>query len=86
MICPRWVEIKAQPIAIEDVVAYLVAALELPVGQSAVFEIGGPDQVSYDEIMYARQCRLRRWMIPVPVLTLGGHLKSGHKGTVQNRP
>ncbi|MGC2111916.1 MAG: SDR family oxidoreductase [Candidatus Korobacteraceae bacterium] len=71
MICPRWVEVKAQPIAIEDVIAYLVAALELPVGQSAVFEIGGPDQVSYGDIMqeYARQCGLRRWMIAVPVLT-----------------
>ena len=58
MICPRWVEVKAQPIAIEDVVAYLVAALELPVGESAIVEIGGPDQVSYGEIMqeYARQC------------------------------
>jgi uncharacterized protein YbjT (DUF2867 family) len=71
MICPRWVEVKAQPIAIEDVVAYLVAALDLPIAQSAIFEIGGPDQVSYGEIMqeYARQCGLRRWMIPVPVLT-----------------
>jgi hypothetical protein len=71
MICPRWVAVKAQPIAIEDVVAYLVAALDLPIEQSTVFEIGGPDQVSYGEIMqeYARQCGLRRWMIPVPVLT-----------------
>jgi uncharacterized protein YbjT (DUF2867 family) len=82
MICPRWVEVKAQPIAIEDVVMYLVAALELPVGQSAVFEIGGPDQVSYGEIMqeYARQCGLRRWMIPVPVLT--PHLSSLWLGLV----
>ena len=71
MICPRWVEVKAQPIAVEDVIAYLTEALELPVEQSAVFEIGGPDQVSYGEIMqeYARQCGLRRWMIPVPFLT-----------------
>ena len=71
MICPRWVEVKAQPIGIEDVVAYLVAALDLPLEHSAIFEIGGPDQVSYGEIMqeYARQCGLRRWMIPVPVLT-----------------
>lgn len=71
MICPRWVEVKAQPIAVEDVVAYLMAALELPVDRGAVFEIGGADQVSYGEIMqeYARQCGLRRWMIPVPVLT-----------------
>ena len=52
-------------------IAYLVAALELRLEGSAVFEIGGPDQVSYGEIMqeYARQCGLRRWMIPVPVLT-----------------
>ena len=62
MICPRWVEVKAQPIAIEDVISYLVAAQDLPLEQSAVFEIGGPDQVSYGEIMqeYARQCGLRR--------------------------
>jgi len=71
MICPRWVAVKAQPIAVEDVIAYLLQALELRVGEAAVFEIGGADQVSYGEIMqeYARQCGLRRWMIPVPVLT-----------------
>jgi len=71
MICPRWVAVKAQPIAVEDVIAYMMAALDLPAANSAVFEIGGADQVSYGEIMqeYARQCGLRRWMIPVPVLT-----------------
>jgi len=71
MICPRWVGVKAQPIAVEDVIAYLVQALELPIGEAAVYEIGGADQVSYGEIMqeYARQCGLRRWMIPVPILT-----------------
>jgi uncharacterized protein YbjT (DUF2867 family) len=71
MICPRWVAVKAQPIAVEDVIAYLMAALELPMQRGYIFEIGGPDQVSYGEIMqeYARQCRLHRWMIPVPVLT-----------------
>jgi hypothetical protein len=71
MICPRWVAVKAQPIAVEDVVAYLMAAMVLPVEQCGVFEIGGTDQVSYGQIMqeYARQCGLRRWMIPVPILT-----------------
>jgi uncharacterized protein YbjT (DUF2867 family) len=71
MICPRWVEVKAQPIAVEDVIAYLMEALELAAEQSSVFEIGGTDQVSYGEIMqeYARQCGLHRWMISVPVLT-----------------
>lgn len=71
MICPRWVNAKAQPIAIEDVIAYLLAALDRPEGENRTYEIGGPDQVCYGEIMqeYARQCGLRRWMIPVPVLT-----------------
>lgn len=71
MICPRWVNVKAQPIAVEDVIAYLIAALKLPCDQSSIFEIGGSEQVSYGEIMqeYARQCGLRRWMIPIPVLT-----------------
>ena len=71
MICPRWVSTPAQPIAIEDVVAYLLEALSLPAGESRVIEIGGADQVSYADIMreYARQRGLRRWMISVPVLT-----------------
>jgi len=71
MICPKWVRVKAQPIAIEDLLQYLSAALDLPEGDSRIFEIGGPDQVSYGEIMqeYARQRGLRRLMIPVPFLT-----------------
>jgi uncharacterized protein YbjT (DUF2867 family) len=71
MICPRWVEVKAQPIAVEDLLSYLLAAIDLPPGRSQVYEIGGPDQVSYGRLMqeYARQRGLRRWMIRVPVLT-----------------
>jgi uncharacterized protein YbjT (DUF2867 family) len=71
MICPRWVRVLAQPIAVEDLLDYLVQVLDLPDGDSRIFEIGGPDQVSYGDIMreYARQRGLRRWMIPVPVLT-----------------
>ncbi len=71
MVCPRWVQVKAQPIHIQDVVAYLMASIDLPDGSSQVFEIGGQDQVSYGEIMqeYARQRGLRRYMLPVPVLT-----------------
>lgn len=71
MICPRWVQVQAQPIAIEDLLSYLIAALELASGSSQVYEIGGPDQVSYGQIMqeYARQRGLARWMIPVPLLT-----------------
>jgi uncharacterized protein YbjT (DUF2867 family) len=71
MICPKWVSVKAQPIAVEDVIAYLMQGLELPEGQGSTFEIGGPEQVSYGELMqeYARQSGLRRWLISVPLLT-----------------
>jgi uncharacterized protein YbjT (DUF2867 family) len=70
MLCPRWVETEAQPIAIDDLVAYLLAALDLP-AESRILEVGGADRVSYGDIMreYARQRGLRRVMIPVPVLT-----------------
>jgi lipocalin/uncharacterized protein YbjT (DUF2867 family)/ligand-binding SRPBCC domain-containing protein len=71
MICPRWVDTRTQPIAIDDVLAYLRAALDLPDGPGAVFEIGGAEVVSYADMMreYARLRGLRRLLIPVPVLT-----------------
>jgi len=73
MITPRWVRTTAQPIAIEDVIAYLLAALDIELEGSAVFEIGGTDRVSYMGIMreYARQRGLKRIMMPVPLLTPG---------------
>jgi lipocalin/uncharacterized protein YbjT (DUF2867 family)/ligand-binding SRPBCC domain-containing protein len=71
MICPRWVDTRTQPVAIDDVLSYLRAALDLPEGRAGVFEIGGPEVVSYGEMMreYARLRGLRRVLIPVPVLT-----------------
>lgn len=71
MICPRWVEVRTQPIAIDDLIAYLLAARELPPDAAGVYEIGGPDVVSYRDIMleYARQRGLKRHLIPVPLLT-----------------
>lgn len=71
MICPAWVSIAAQPIGIEDLVNYLAEALNLPAAGDRIIEIGGADQVSYRQIMreYARQRRLRRFMISVPMLT-----------------
>lgn len=71
MLCPKWVSTPSQPIAIEDLLSYLLAAIDLPQGPSDIFEIGGPDQVSYSEIMqeYARQRGLKRWMISVPFLS-----------------
>ena len=71
MITPKWVLVSAQPIAIEDLIAYLAAALFVPVSGCRVYEIGGADQLSYADIMrtYGSCCNIRVRMIPVPVLT-----------------
>jgi uncharacterized protein YbjT (DUF2867 family) len=71
MITPRWVRTMAQPIYIGDVIDYLVGALALQGASSEVYEIGGADRASYEDIMneYALQRGLRRVMIPVPFLT-----------------
>jgi uncharacterized protein YbjT (DUF2867 family) len=71
MITPKWVRITTQPIAIEDVVTYLRRALDIPLTDSEVFEIGGSERVTYQDLMleYARQRALRRLMIPIPILT-----------------
>ena len=71
MVCPRWVSVRTQPIGIDDLVAYLRGALDLPRSAGRVYEIGGPDRVSYGDLMreYARQRGLARWLVPVPFLT-----------------
>jgi uncharacterized protein YbjT (DUF2867 family) len=71
MITPRWVATPCQPIAVSDVLDYLRESAELELAGNAVFEIGGEDRASYGAIMkeYARQRGLRRFMVPVPVLT-----------------
>ena len=71
MITPSWVKTPTQPISIEDVIAYLMRAMDLVVEESCIFEIGGADRVSYGQLMkeYARQRGLIRLMVPVPVLS-----------------
>ena len=71
MVAPRWVSVPAQPIAIQDLLEYLLAALDLPIEESRVFEIGGADQVSYGGLMseFAHQRGLKRFILRVPVLT-----------------
>ena len=72
MITPRWLNTRIQPIAIRDVLRYLVGCAALPDDVSRSFDIGGPDVLTYKEMMqrYARVAGLRRRIIvPVPVLT-----------------
>ena len=71
MLCPRWLTTATQPVAVDDVLAYLLAARELPPGDGRTFEIGCPNVTTYADLIreYARQKGLRRWLIFVPVLT-----------------
>ena len=71
LLIPRWVASRTQPIAIEDVLAYLLAALDLELEESRLFEIGGLDRVAYADLMreYARQARLQRAVVRVPFAT-----------------
>ena len=74
MLTPKWVHTQCQPIAIDDVLDYLVAALHVSgaiFNRCQVFEIGGPDRASYRDLMaeYARQRGLKRMLISVPVLS-----------------
>ena len=76
MATPRWVRSRAQPIAVEDVLEYLIEALDRPEPENTIYEIGGADRSSYEGIMkeYACQRGLRRLIIPFPLLT--PHLSS----------
>ena len=75
MICPRWVYTRTQPIAIRNVLDYLVTAIEASetgvLMGNQIIEIGGENVLTYGEMMhqYAEVRGLRRWLIPVPVLT-----------------
>jgi len=72
MITPRWVRTQTQPIAVRDVLRYLVQAAELPLEVSRTFDIGGPDVLAYQDMMqrYAKVAGLpRRIILPINLLT-----------------
>lgn len=71
MICPKWVSTKTQPIAIRDVLRYLIDSIEKPESENKILEIGSPDILTYADLMkiYAEIRGLKRYMIYVPLLT-----------------
>jgi len=72
MVTPRWVATRCQPIAIRDVLACLLGVLRVPATSGRVLEIGGPDVLTYREMMvaYAEAAGLRApWIVPVPLLS-----------------
>jgi uncharacterized protein YbjT (DUF2867 family) len=77
MVTPKWVRIRVQPIAVRDVLRYLVGAAAAPdkaVGDGGAFDIGGPEVLTYREMMqrFAGVAGLpRRLIVPVPLLTTG---------------
>ncbi|MFT5194189.1 MAG: hypothetical protein ACI9EW_003510 [Cellvibrionaceae bacterium] len=76
MICPSWVYTKVQPIAVFDLLDYLVAALKTPSSIGEIIEIGGSEVLTYGAMMleYAQVRGLRRKLLPIPLLT--PHLSS----------
>ncbi|MEU3253777.1 SDR family oxidoreductase [Streptomyces sp. NPDC006997] len=74
MVTPSWVHTRIQPIAVRDVLRTLVGCAELPAEVSRVFDIGGPEVLTYRDMMlrYARVAGLgRRIVVPVPLFTPG---------------
>lgn len=72
MVTPRWVQTQSQPIAVRDVLHYLVETLRTPATTGRTLDIGGPEVVTYRQLMDIMSDRLRlrrRFVIPVPVLT-----------------
>jgi uncharacterized protein YbjT (DUF2867 family) len=71
MVAPRWVRTDCQPIAVDDVVAYLAGVLEVPETADDTFEIGGPDVLTYQAVLTRTAAEIGRplYVVPVPVLT-----------------
>jgi len=70
MITPKWVTTRTQPISVDDVISYLVAAIDLPQENNLMVDIG-TEAMSFKQMMLdaAKVMGLRRWMIPVPFLS-----------------
>ena len=73
LVCPLWAYTFGQPILITDVLDYLISALDTPNNESRIIEIGGPDQLTFTEMLlgYSIERGLTRFMLPVPFMTPG---------------
>jgi uncharacterized protein YbjT (DUF2867 family) len=71
MVTPQWVRSRSQPIALDDVLEYLVRVPDLPEAAGQVYDVGGPEVLTYEDLMreFARQVGREPRIVPVPVLT-----------------
>lgn len=72
MITPHWLNVKCQPIAIRDVLSYLAGVLLKEQSYAKVFDIGGPDILSYKEMLeiFADHRHLKRWIFTMPIMSV----------------
>lgn len=71
MVAPKWLKTKCQPIGIRNIIEYLRGVLLKPAVYNQTFDVGGKDVLSYHDMLmtYARIRKLKRWIIPVPILS-----------------
>ncbi len=71
MVCPSWVNSLAQPIAVDDVIEYLSGCMEHPETTGKIYEIGGKDKITYQQLMhvYADYLNKKLFVIQIPFLT-----------------
>jgi uncharacterized protein YbjT (DUF2867 family) len=71
MVCPRWVKSLAQPIAVDDVIEYLIGCMEKPETTGRTFDIGGPERLTYEGLMrlYSAYLNKNLFVIQIPFLT-----------------
>jgi uncharacterized protein YbjT (DUF2867 family) len=71
MVCPKWIKSLAQPIAVDDVIEYLIGCMEHPETSGKIFDIGGPEQLTYERLMrvYATFLNRNLIVIEIPFLT-----------------
>jgi len=71
MVCPKWVKSLAQPIAVDDVIAYLIGCMEKPETAGITYDIGGPEKLTYEELMrlYSAYLNKNLFVIQIPFLT-----------------
>jgi uncharacterized protein YbjT (DUF2867 family) len=87
MVTPRWVTVRIQPIAVRDVLRYLIGAASIKEEVNRDFDIGGPEVLTYKDLMlqYAEAAGLKkRWIFPLPILT--PKLSAGWVGLVTPVP
>lgn len=71
MVTPRWVQSRSTPIALDNLLDYLVGVARLPESAGKIYDVGGPEILTYEELMrqYGESCNKRFWLLSLPVLT-----------------